>query len=239
MVYQGHDNEGHKFRSVAAGGGYTDDMTITGGGNVGIGTTSPSSKLHVSSGRITITAASSGQYDLIRLENNSSSANGAIGVNSSGFMYLSNTTGGTQHFVLDSNGNVGIGTTSPSQKLQVSGDLLLGASQGVIYKSGYVAASNIQNTWYSVHTFGIYELTAFILLVGYEQNSGDGSNLTAVFVDAGSNSYGTGFSTSRLTGSTSIEAQRSSDTLQIRVTASSAASGSPVLRWTLIKLNGD
>ena len=48
MVYQGHDNEGHKFRSVAAGGGYTDDMVITGGGNVGIGTTSPGAKLEVS-----------------------------------------------------------------------------------------------------------------------------------------------------------------------------------------------
>jgi hypothetical protein len=47
MIYQGHDNEGHKFRSVNALGAGTDDMVITGAGNVGIGTTSPQGTLHV------------------------------------------------------------------------------------------------------------------------------------------------------------------------------------------------
>jgi hypothetical protein len=36
MVYQGHDNEGHKFRSVNSGGSFTDDMTISGAGAVTI-----------------------------------------------------------------------------------------------------------------------------------------------------------------------------------------------------------
>jgi hypothetical protein len=42
MVYQGHDNEGHKFRSVNAGGSSTDDMTITGAGLVLINTSTSS-----------------------------------------------------------------------------------------------------------------------------------------------------------------------------------------------------
>lgn len=41
MVYQGHDNEGHKFRSVSSSGTATDDVVIKGNGNVGIGTTDP------------------------------------------------------------------------------------------------------------------------------------------------------------------------------------------------------
>jgi hypothetical protein len=42
MVYQGHDNEGHKFRSVNSGGSSTDDMTITGAGLVLINTSTSS-----------------------------------------------------------------------------------------------------------------------------------------------------------------------------------------------------
>jgi hypothetical protein len=42
MVYQGHDNEGHKFRSVNASGSSTDDMTITGAGLVLINTSTSS-----------------------------------------------------------------------------------------------------------------------------------------------------------------------------------------------------
>jgi len=95
---------------------------------MGIGTTSPASKLHVYGGMTTLRAASSGQYDLIRLEDNAGSACGAIGVNTSGSMYLSNTTGGTQHFVLTTGGNVGIGATGPSTKLQVVGSVAFGNS---------------------------------------------------------------------------------------------------------------
>jgi hypothetical protein len=67
-------------------------------GNVGIGTTSPLSKLHI----------------------NDSSVSGAL--------RITETDGTSVLFVNGSSGNVGIGTTSPSQKLQVIGDVLIGDS---------------------------------------------------------------------------------------------------------------
>ena len=111
------------------------------GTNVGIGTTNPTSKLHVYGGMTTLRAASSGQYDLIRLEDNAGSAYGAIGVNTSGWMYLSNTTGGTQHFVLTTGGNVGIGTTSPSTKLEVIGTI---TCTTLVETSSIVAKTNVR-----------------------------------------------------------------------------------------------
>jgi hypothetical protein len=98
------------------------------GGNVGIGTTTPGAKL-------AITAASSGKADLIRLEASNGSGYGAVGVNnaaSPGYMYLSDTTGGTERLVVTTAGNVGIGTISPQYMLDVAGQ---------VHASSFVASS--------------------------------------------------------------------------------------------------
>jgi len=47
MVYQGHDNEGHIFRSVDGSGNTTDDMVIKGDGKVNIGGTDTVGHLNV------------------------------------------------------------------------------------------------------------------------------------------------------------------------------------------------
>ena len=96
----------------------TERMRIDPSGNVGIGTTSPSKKLHVSSNdqstariRISNTSASGGDnIDLIAGINN---------VGQDGFSIHNATSNQTQLVVLG-NGNVGIGTTSPSAKLDIS-----------------------------------------------------------------------------------------------------------------------
>ena len=114
-------------------------MRINSNGRVGIGTDSPGAKLHVSNGN----DAASGEfvgliiggtnqnnartaslikdtttYDLIYKNNNFSSAVGSH--------IFKN--GPSEFARIDSNGNVGIGTTSPGSKLQASGEIRGGRS---------------------------------------------------------------------------------------------------------------
>ncbi len=122
-----------------------DIMSITGNGNVGIGTINPFSKLHIykgSAGGVTPQTES-----LITLENSNhlymslltpdNRENGLLfGLNSNnvhgGIIYnnpsalgglLFRTNGNVNRMVIDQNGNVGIGTTNPSEKMQVNGNV--------------------------------------------------------------------------------------------------------------------
>ena len=119
-------------------------LYITSGGNVGIGTTSPSVKLHVDSGgiRATGTTSTTGQIDAspnfgaFRFYDGSTFYGGlgmgqwaGAGANTDIVQYLSanvnyhvsNTT--TPVLTVSSAGNVGIGTTSPTNELQVIGNI--------------------------------------------------------------------------------------------------------------------
>jgi len=109
-------------------------MRITSGGNVGIGTTGPSSKLQVeaAAGQAT-TLNNSVANSALRI--NADTANGSnnirIGESGSGsyFLQVSNSAG-TTPYAINLNpfgGNVGIGTTSPSAKLEVTGNTRLGS----------------------------------------------------------------------------------------------------------------
>jgi hypothetical protein len=87
--------------------------------NVGIGTTSPGAKLDVTDGSIQLSTSGSGVYF------GSSSAAQIIGV-SGASSYLALGTVGSERLRITSAGNVGIGTTSPSQALEVVGNIKLG-----------------------------------------------------------------------------------------------------------------
>ena len=97
-------------------------------GKVGIGTTEPGNFLEIQNNGVTtpgiIINNSNGKYQL------------GVGINyaNDGKFGIYDYKGGSNRFVLDENGNVGIGTTNPSAKLEVNGDikatgdvLLLGA----------------------------------------------------------------------------------------------------------------
>ncbi len=83
-------------------------MRISSTGNVGIGTNSPSDKFHVANG--------STGAGYLRIANNEGYAR--LGTDGGNLLL---DVGGSEKARIDSSGNVGIGTTSPSHKFHVSG----------------------------------------------------------------------------------------------------------------------
>jgi len=115
---------GIKNASATAAGvsfevGNTERMRIDASGNVGIGTTSPATlaRLDVQGGRAYF---DSGSEFSIRLAN-SGTAGAFIGTSAVNTLNFYNGTG-TERMRIDSSGNVGIGTDSPSRSLEVNSD---------------------------------------------------------------------------------------------------------------------
>jgi hypothetical protein len=87
------------------------EVTI-GSTNVGIGSTN---KFTITP-QTTQTAIGIGTDELITLASNSGSDN---------ILQVTNASGSTKHFVVTSDGNIGVGTTNPSEKLHIDGNFLV------------------------------------------------------------------------------------------------------------------
>ncbi len=112
------DNQKKTFH-MSKGDNPINGITISNGGFVGIGNTSPTDKLHVSGNircdsRVVITGV--GALD----------DNGGDNMKLWSVGDLTLTSGGdsSENLVIKNNGNVGIGTTTPSEKLTVKGKIL-------------------------------------------------------------------------------------------------------------------
>lgn len=124
-------NSGHSWNTQGS-----ERMRITSGGNVGIGTTSPSVKLHTVGSSEVFRLGTTNSINYFTFFNSSGTQIGDIGYDgrdTDTMAIWNNANGGmifganaAERMRIASSGNVGIGTTSPSAKLNVSGDIHIG-----------------------------------------------------------------------------------------------------------------
>jgi hypothetical protein len=135
------------------GGAENQSIRFKAGGNVGIGKSSPSSKLEIYGGN----------QDHLRLTQSLTDINYIIGPNGSGNLAISSTgTGaGGDLFIIQKGGNVGINTTSPGAKLHTS----VSAGNGSYGRA--LADSNL----ILENTNTLNTQSGYLHLVGYTGNS--------------------------------------------------------------------
>ena len=118
-------------------------------GNVGIGTSSPTGKLHVNGGTFDSFTISGNSANSVgaRFQNSAaSSRNWNIGSSGggpspAGSFFIYDDTASATRMSIDSSGNVGIGTASPAEKLDVvgniklSGNLVVANAQGIDFSA--------------------------------------------------------------------------------------------------------
>jgi hypothetical protein len=117
-------------------------MTILGNGNVGIGTTSPTYKLDVAGGQRINMSTSTTVLEIYNTDTND--GNGVFikagGVNSTKYALVIQNAASTNLMTVLANGNVGIGTTTPAVKLEVSSDIMAGINSKIGFR--YSADNN-------------------------------------------------------------------------------------------------
>jgi len=109
----------------------TERMRIDASGNVGIGTTNPTERLHVDG----VSLITRSIYPVLQLQETGSTGVGQVAMNGDSFQLrqtqnftMTFSTNNTERMRIAAGGNVGIGTTSPSSLLHVAGDLTLSSA---------------------------------------------------------------------------------------------------------------
>lgn len=182
----------NKFGSVPSNTQeFTGSLVVTGsgphyiiGGNLGIGTASPGSKLQISPSQYTSLSSTDG----ISIWNPSStSANLILGINGSVANIIQSRDGGSTAYPLTLNpfgGNVGIGTTSTGAKLEVAGTIVSG-----IYNNtrGQITTNGVFSEFYSTEANPRWSISRDLIAGG---QAGIGFNDTSGTIAAAGSAIG-------------------------------------------------
>ncbi|MFC1478559.1 beta strand repeat-containing protein [Candidatus Margulisiibacteriota bacterium] len=123
-----------EFQTAADGSGtYLPRMTIKNDGDVGIGTTAPGAKLHVASDAYLLLEYQADQNNdgsnddiLLNFTTGTGTLKTEIRYDETQDTFEISRSDNADHFVIDSDGNVGIGTANPTVKLDVAGNIRAG-----------------------------------------------------------------------------------------------------------------
>ncbi|EQC50352.1 hypothetical protein M899_2545 [Bacteriovorax sp. BSW11_IV] len=193
-------------------------------GNVGIGTSSPTQPLHVSSttnspARISSTAATA----LIRFSSSGTGNMPGVGASDDNLIL---TTNGTEKVRVDVNGNVGIGTTTPSQKLDVN---------GAIKATEVCIGANCRTTWPSDTSGTVTSIATGAGLTGGPITSSGTISVATGGID--NSMLATGIDASKITTGTLPDAQLSSNVSKLGSTIENSEIVGP-LDWAKISKTG-
>jgi hypothetical protein len=162
-----YDDGNLKFETASRSGssgrtGNTERMRIDSSGNVGIGTASPSRKLHVLGGAGTAQIQSTTTASTLYFGDTNSTAIDNQGIGSLGTNIFI-LAGGSERMRIDSSGNVGIGTSSPAKALDVSGEIR--ASTGILFGADTASANTLDD----------YEEGTFTPVIAGQSTAGTGT----------------------------------------------------------------
>jgi hypothetical protein len=148
----------------ATGSAATERVRIDGSGNVGIGTSSPTQTLEVTGGiRATVTPSNTVQASLL-LANAATTSAANLQLNTSGglsvWSYESGGAGWFNSATIDSSGNVGIGGTPTTHRLEVKGD------NNIAKFYSDATATELKIVAPTVNVIGLYTGTADALTFG-------------------------------------------------------------------------
>lgn len=172
----------------------TERMRITSSGNVGIGTTSPTNGiLQIGDSNTATTIAIAGPRTKFGYNGTNAIVQGG---SSKGVAFCVNnaTLGSGEAMRITSSGNVGIGTTSPSKKLDVSGDWILdgitgGHFENYTYGSQLDISELTSGGWARANRIATSDSDAYV----FSGVLGDGTTLTRAYWTIGSSSDAVGF----------------------------------------------